>query len=187
MSGARKRVVGIGGTQRAGSSSEKVIEAVLAQAQALGAETHLFDGRFLASLPLFDPFTTERTDAETLFVEEVRRADAVVIGTPGYHGGISGIVKNALDLLEDLRTDARPYLDGRPVGAIVTAGGWQGAGVTVSSLRDIIHALRGWPTPVNLTINSATEEWRAGGVADHMPAIEMMARQLLVDLKPLEA
>lgn len=179
MSSARKLIVGIGGTQRVGSSSEKVLEAVLASARKQGAETHLFDGRFLACLPLYDPAEPTRSEQEALFVDTVRRADGVAIATPGYHGGVSGLVKNALDLLEDLRADERPYLDECPVGAIVTAGGWQGAGVTISALRDIIHALRGWPTPVGLTINSATEEWRQRGVQDYMAAVESMARQLL--------
>lgn len=179
MPAARKLIVGIGGTQRVGSSSEKVLEAVLAAARKRGAETHLFDGRFLAGLPLYDPAEPMRSEQEALFVDTVRRADGVAIATPGYHGGVSGLVKNALDLLEDLRADERPYLDGRPVGAIVTAGGWQGAGVTISALRDIIHALRGWPTPASLTFNSATDEWRRRGVDDHLSAIDLMAGQLV--------
>jgi FMN reductase len=43
-------------------------------------------------------------------VAEVERADGIVIASPGYHGGISGMVKNALDYLEDLRDAPRPYL-----------------------------------------------------------------------------
>jgi FMN reductase len=43
----------------------------------------------------------------------VRAADVLVIATRGYHSGISGLVKNALDTLEELRDDERPYLDGR--------------------------------------------------------------------------
>lgn len=179
MAAGSRLVVGIGGTQRTGSSSEKALEAVLAAVREKGAETHLFDGRFLAGLPLYDPAEPNRSGSEAEFVEMVQRADAVVIASPGYHGGVSGLVKNALDLLEDLRADARPYLDGRPVGAIVTAGGWQGAGVTISALRDIIHALRGWPTPVSLTINSASEEWRQRGVLEHKAGIEAMASQLM--------
>ena len=68
---------------------------------------------------------------------------------------ISGLVKNALDYAEDLRTDARPYFSGRAVGCIATAGGWPGAINTLSALRDIVHALRGWPTPLGAAINSA--------------------------------
>ena len=80
-------------------------------------------------------------------IEAVREADAIIIATPGYHGGVSGLVKNALDTLEELRADDRPYLDGRAVGCIVTAYGWQAAGSVLTSLRSIVHALRGWPTP----------------------------------------
>ena len=45
----------------------------------------------------------------------------VVIASPGYHGTVSGLVKNSLDYLEVLREDDRPYLDGRAVGVIAVA------------------------------------------------------------------
>jgi FMN reductase len=86
-------------------------------------------------------------------IEDVRRADALVIGSPGYHGSISGLVKNVLDYLEELRNDPRPYVDGRPVGCITTAFGWQGAVNSLTALRQIVHALRGWPTPFGLALN----------------------------------
>ncbi len=54
-------------------------------------------------------------------VEAVRECDGLVLGSPAYHGGLSGLVKNALDYLEDLHDDAPPYLDGRAVGCIVCA------------------------------------------------------------------
>jgi FMN reductase len=79
----------------------------------------------------------------------------VIFASPGYHGGVSGLVKNAIDLLEDLRADERVYLDGMPVGCIVTAAGWQGCNTTLGALRSIVHALRGWPTPLGVTLNTA--------------------------------
>jgi len=60
-----------------------------------------------------------------------------------------------LDYAEDLRTDVRPYFSGRAVGCIATAAGWPGAVNTLGALRDIVHALRGWPTPLGLTLNSS--------------------------------
>lgn len=147
--------MGIGGTTRSGSSSERLIRAVLADAEAAGAETLLFCGPDLAKLPHYAPELSQRTPDQSALVEAVRRADGIVIGTPGYHGGVSGLVKNAIDLLEDLRGDTRPYFDGRPVGLIVTAGGWQACGVTLSALRDVVHALRGWPTPLGIAVNSS--------------------------------
>ena len=85
----------------------------------------------------------------------MRAADAIVLGSPGYHGGISGLVKNAVDYLEELRDDAPPYLDGRAVGCVTTAYGWQAAVSTLSALRQTVHALRGWPTPYGIAMNVA--------------------------------
>jgi len=148
-------IVGLGGTTRQGSSSERLIRAVLKDAEEAGAATLMFCGPDLAKLPHYAPELPTRTEEQTALVEAMRRADGIVIGTPGYHGGISGLVKNAIDLLEDLREDARPYFEGRPVGLIVTAGGWQACGVTLSAMRDVVHAMRGWPTPLGIAVNSS--------------------------------
>jgi FMN reductase len=149
------RIVGIGGTARAGSSSERVVRHALVAAEALGAEVELFDGPFIAGLPLYIPDRSERTDAERRFVEAVRGCDGIIVGSPGYHGSLSGPIKNILDLLEDLSRDERPYLDGRAFGAIVTAYGWQACGTTLVAMRSIAHALRAWPTPFGAAVNAS--------------------------------
>ncbi|MGW2343559.1 NADPH-dependent FMN reductase [Streptomyces sp. NPDC001661] len=147
-------IVGIGGTTRPGSSSELAVRAALSATEERGARTVHFGGDFLASLPHYAPERPERTDEQRRLVDAVRRADGLVIGSPGYHGGISGLVKNALDLLEDLRDDERVYFDGRAVGLVVTAAGWQACGTTLGALRNVVHAMRGWPTPLGVTLNS---------------------------------
>lgn len=147
-------IVGIGGTARPGSSTERAVQASLDAAAQLGAKTQLFGGAFLAKLPLYSPEDPVRTDEEKEFVEAVRAADGLIIGSPGYHGGISGVVKNAIDLLEETARDERVYLDGRAVGLIVSAYGWQATGTTLTSMRSIVHALRGWPTPLGVTLNA---------------------------------
>lgn len=147
-------IVGIGGTTRPGSSSELAVRAALRAAADRGAETLHLGGAFLARLPLYAPENSARTVEQQTLVEAVRRADGLVIGTPGYHGGISGLVKNALDLLEDLRDDTRVYVDGRPVGLVVTAAGAQACGTTLAALRAVVHALRGWPTPLGVTLST---------------------------------
>jgi FMN reductase len=161
-------IVGIGGTTRPGSSGERLVAAVLAETAKLGAETLMFGGAALAALPHFAPEKPERTPEQVAFVDAVRRADGLVIGTPGYHGGVSGLVKNAIDLLEDTRTDARVYFDGMPVGLIVSAAGWQAGGVTLAALRGIVHAMRGWPTPAGIAVNSVTQRLfdDSGAIAD---------------------
>jgi FMN reductase len=150
----RPLVIGIGGTTRAASSTERALGFALRGAEQAGARTRLFGGAFLHALPHYAPEGAQRTAEQLELIEAVRQADALIIATPGYHGGVSGLVKNALDTLEELRADERPYLDGRAVGCIVTAYGWQAAGSVLTSLRSIVHALRGWPTPFGAGINT---------------------------------
>jgi FMN reductase len=89
------------------------------------------------------------------FIAAVRAADGLILATPGYHASVSGLVKNALDTLELTVDDPQPYFADKPVGAIVTAFGWQAAGATLVALRSIIHALRGWPTPFGAALNTS--------------------------------
>lgn len=176
-------IVGFGGTTRSGSSGERLVGAALAACEQRGAEVRFFGGEFLSRLPHYAPEQAVRTAEQLEFVSAIRRCDGIVIGTPSYHGGISGLVKNALDLLEDLSRDERAYFDGRAVGLIVSAAGWQGGGVTLSALRDMVHAMRGWPTPVGVTVNSAAGPLFAegGALADEKTAqaIEAQAAQLV--------
>jgi FMN reductase len=134
----------------------------------------LFGGAFLHSLPHYAPESRELTDEQHELIEAVRSADALIIATPGYHGGISGLVKNALDTLEELRLDERPYLDGRAVGSIVTAYGWQAAGTVLTSLRSIVHALRGWPTPFGATINTLETRFESADTCSDPKVVEQL-------------
>ena len=177
------KIVGIGGTLRDGTSTERLVAAVLAACASMGAQTQMFGGSALKALPHFNPESPERTEGERALVEAVRTADAVVIGSPGYHGGVSGLVKNAIDLLEDLARDARPYFDGRPVGLVVSAAGWQATGVTLAALRGITHAMRGWPTPLGIAVNTVAQKpfGPDGSLADAeiAGAVAMQARQIM--------
>jgi FMN reductase len=180
-------VIGIGGTLRLGSSTEMALVAALRAAEELGAHTRLFHGRFLARLPHYDVATTERTADEVDFVQTLRAADAVIIGTPAYHAGVSALVKNALDLLQDLVRDDPPYLDGKPVGCVITAGGVQAAGQTLSALRAIVHALRAWPTPAAATLVAAPKLFDPNGgcISPEASAqLELVARQVLAFRRP---
>jgi FMN reductase len=147
-------IVAVGGTLRPGSTTEKAMQHVLNAADRAGARTRLISGPAL-QLPMYEPDNPERTDAARDLVAQLALADGIILGSPGYHGSISGLVKNALDYAEDLRGDRRPYFSGRAVGCIATGGGWPGAVNTLGALRDIVHALRGWPTPLGAAINSS--------------------------------
>ncbi|OYY73058.1 NADPH-dependent FMN reductase [Sphingomonas sp. 28-63-12] len=167
-------VVGIGGTIGGVSSTERALKIALDSASREGFRTRMFGGADMAQLPLYDPKATSRTDAEQEFVETVRQASALIIASPGYHGSISGVVKNALDLLEETSGDARPYLADMPVGLIATAYGWQATGSTIAALRSIVHALRGWPTPFAAAINTQITKFDDVGGANEPSVIQQL-------------
>lgn len=155
-------VVGIGGSLRSDSQTERALRMVLDGARDAGAKTVSFTSGDLV-LPFYDPLLSDRPAIARRMVEAVRDADGIVLVSPGYHGTVSGLVKNAMDYLEDLRSDTRPYLDGRAVGCVATASGWQAAVTTLTALRSIVHALRGWPTPLGVALNSAEVRFAADG------------------------
>jgi FMN reductase len=173
MSDFRPYIVGIGGTTRPGSSSEKALRYALALAEAQGADVELFDGAGI-NLPMYAPESPARADGAQKLIAALRRANGVILSTPCYHGSISGLVKNALDYTEDMSQDREPYLDGRAVGLIVCGHGWQSTGVVLSAFRSIVHALRGWPTPMGVAINTQAERFdeKGAGVG------EQAARQM---------
>jgi len=167
-------VVGIGGTIGGVSSTERALRIALDAACQEGFRTRMFGGADMARLPLYDPRATERTEHEREFVDTIRQASALIIASPGYHGSISGVVKNALDLLEETAKDDRPYLADMPVGLIATAYGWQATGSTIAALRSIVHALRGWPTPFAAVINSQVTKFDDDGGSSDAAVLDQL-------------
>jgi FMN reductase len=181
VSALSAHVVGIGGSTRSASSTERVLGAVLRSVEARGATTTLLAGIEI-ELPTYAPERPGRSLAARRLVSEVERADALVIASPGYHGGISGMVKNALDYLEDLRDAPRPYLEGRAVGLVACADGPQATTTTLSALRSVVHALRGWPTPLGIALQTGERGVAADGTVESpelAARIDVMAAQVL--------
>nr|WP_255699475.1 NAD(P)H-dependent oxidoreductase [Luteimonas sp. Y-2-2-4F] len=181
VSPAKPLVVGIGGTPRAQSSTEHALRLALAACAERGAATIHLGSDLLVALPHYAPGGGGLSSAQLALVNAVRRADAVIIATPSYHGAPSGLVKNALDTLEELRADARPYLDGRAVGCIVTAYGPQSLGTVLAGLRSTVHALRGWPTPYAAAINTRETSLTAGSEDGEAAAALTLVAQQTVD------
>lgn len=174
----RPLIVGIGGTPNPNSSTEQALELALRAAAQANARTRLIDGRYLMKLPLY--LAEGSPGAGQDLIGAVRAADGLIIASPGYHGSISGAVKNAIDYLEETAKDARPYLDGLPVGLIVTAFGWQATGSILATMRSIVHALRGWPTPLGATINTSRSIFCEGVCSDANAAkqLTLVGRQV---------
>ncbi len=167
-------IVALGGTTRPQSSTGRALGMAVAIAEANGARTTLLTGDAIA-FPNFEPGANVANPAVDAFVAALRSADGVIIGSPGYHGTFSGMVKNALDYVELMSGDDRPYFHGLPVGLVATAAGWQAAVATLIGLRSITHALRGWPTPLGVAINTVEG---ADAIDRAEPQMTMMVGQM---------
>ena len=176
----RPKIVGLGGTPRSGSSTEMALRACLSIAEAEGADTVIITGQDIV-LPIYMPELQERSAEAIRMIEHIRTCDGLIIASPGYHGSMSGLIKNAIDYIEDLRKDSRSYLEGRAVGCILGAGGGQALGTALMSLRSVVHALRGWPTPMGATLNTSGKLFDADGRCIDEPArqqLELVAKQV---------
>ena len=172
-------VVGIGGTTSPGSATERILRASLDAAGEFGARTRLFAGADL-DLPMYG---RARSHPRALaLVGALARADGVILASPAYHGTVSGLVKNALDHAEDLRLADPPYLEGRAVGCIAVAGGPQAGAATLSALRAVAHALRGWPTPLGVAVDTSDRVFGLDGAVDDavvLCRLDLLAEQVV--------
>lgn len=158
------RVVGIGGTLREKSTSLGALKRVLQTAEEAGSETSLLDLREL-DLPMYAPGKKLDEYGRNVqrLLEGIRWADALVISTAAYHGTLAGVTKNALDFAQFLARDEGPYLDGKVVGLVATAGGSQAATNATTALVNVVHALRGIVAPLMVPIPKSWQLSDDGG------------------------
>lgn len=168
MKNGRLKVVGVGGTLREGSTSLGALRRALRASEDAGAYAELLDLRAL-DLPMYVPSKPLQEYGENVarFLEAIRESDALLISAAAYHGTLAGVVKNALDFTQFLARDEKPYLDGKVVGLITTAGGDRAAAYAADALVNVVHALRGLVAPLMVAIPKA---WQLsdgdGNIAD---------------------
>ena len=149
------KVVGLGGSLAAQSSSLAALKIALEGAAEAGAQTSLLDIREL-NLPMYVPGLSDVPESVERLCESVHSADGLLWSSPLYHGTISGSFKNALDWLQLLSERKPSYLTDKVVGLISTAGGTQGL-QAVNTMEFVVRALRGWAVPLVIPIPQA---WR---------------------------
>ena len=154
MLSARPLICGIGGAVRPNSSSEWALKTSLRAAEHAGAETVLISERELL-LPMYEPDGDRTAEVVRLVVEAFRSRDGLIVSSPAYHGSISGLIKNALDYSEDLRSDERVYFDGKGCRLHRIRRWMAGSRANIGGSGAIAHALRGWPTSLGVTLNTS--------------------------------
>ena len=81
----------------------------------------------------------------------VQQADGLILATPEYHGSVSGVLKNALDLMDF------EQLDGKVTGLISVLGG-QSNSNALNDLRVIMRWVHAWVIPEQIAVGQA---WKA--------------------------
>jgi FMN reductase len=172
------RIAALGGSLRSGSVSAAALRFCAARARRAGAEVTLLPGPDLV-LPPYDPEAGVRTPAGLRLLTALAGADGVLLSSPTYHGGMSGLLKNALDHTEGLAGDG--YLDGRSVGCLSVAWNEVAGASALASLRATAQALRGWAVPMGVVVPADAEFTAAATCPDPRTArrLDILTDQVL--------
>ena len=153
-------IVGISGSLRQVSSSHLALEHVMTLLTRMGCHTHIVDLR-QTRLPFCngDKNELETCPEVAQLRSAVSKAHAVVLSTPEYHGSLSGVLKNALDLLD------RKHLEGKVAGAISVLGGPANSNA-LNDLSRIMRWCHAWVIPEQIAIGHASAVFVDGQIRD---------------------
>ena len=150
------KLVGIAGSLREDSYSHQALAIAARTAQALGAEVTILDLREM-SLPFCDGGSDYDGYPDVAKLRQtVKEADGLILVTPEYHGSVSGVLKNALDLM------SFEHLDSKVVGAISILGG-QANSNALNDLRKIARWVHAWVIPEQVAIGQAWQAFNEDG------------------------
>jgi len=155
------RIVGIGGSLRAHSFSYLALEYAMRRLAGMGCRTRIADLRKM-SLPFCNGDKNELWSAYPAVAElrrVVAKANALVLATPEYHGSISGVLKNALDLLDP------KDLEGKVAGVISVLGGPANSNA-LNDLSRIMRWCHAWVIPQHIAIGRARAVFLDTEIAD---------------------
>ena len=154
---ARPHVVAVCGSRREGSYTRRALQETLAGGEAAGGTTELLDLAEI-KLPPLDPDVDVAGDGEVVR-RTIREADAVILGTPMYHGSYSGTLKNALDYC------GFDEFENTTVGLLVVSGG-PFPTPALDHLRAVCRSLHAWVLPNQAAIPQARTAFDDDGFID---------------------
>lgn len=115
------KLLGISGALRKASTNTMLVREA---ARLMGDDVALTEADL--NLPLYDGDVEEAKGVPAqvqALADQIAEADAIVISTPEYNKGITGVLKNALDWVS--RTEGNPWA-GKPVVLMSSAAGRAG-------------------------------------------------------------
>lgn len=149
-------VLAVCGSLRDESTTRTALAHALAAAAAEGADAELLDLREY-DVPLYGA-AGDDGDVDEL-TRRVRAADAVLLGSPIYHGTVASPLKAALDHC------GFDEFEDTLIGVVVTAGG-RFPTSAVLHLRTTARWLRAWVHPTHVGIPNAGDVIQGGEVVD---------------------
>jgi FMN reductase len=167
-------VAGVSGSVSPDSSTRRLLEIVLNSAAGAGARTQLLDLRTF-NLPFASgDWKPEQYPDVARFNGIMHEADAIVWGTPEYHGSYSGVLKNAIDL-------GYAEYDGKLVALVGVAGGAIGAINALSHLRTVARQLHAWVLPHQVSVARASSAFDENGLLKDeklQASVEQLGREV---------
>jgi FMN reductase len=159
------KITGICGSLSANGATRQALKVALDGAAEYGADVSLLELRDL-DLVMFGSVAASEYPADVVSLrEKIRESQGIVLATPEYHGSISGVLKNMLDLMniDDFET--------KIIGLVGVAGGHTGAINSLNTMKTICRNLHCWVLPQDVSIaNSATVFGDDGSATD--PALQ---------------
>ena len=150
-------VVAVAGSLRDDSYTRLALGRALDSATERGASTQLLDLREY-DLPVFDADDRDVGDANEL-CETLQGADAIILGTPVYHGSFSSPLKNALDYA------GFDEFEETTVGLLAVSGG-SFPTPALDHLRTVCRSLNAWVLPHQAAIPNVYEKFEDGELTD---------------------
>lgn len=142
-------VVAVCGSLAAESVTRVALREALQAAQTEGAQTTLVDLREF-TLPTFDADNQDAGDAPEVR-NRLQRADAILLGTPMYHGSFSSPLKTALDY------SGFEEFENTTVGLLAVSGG-SFPTPALEHLRSVMRAFDAWPLPLDVAIPNSRDQ-----------------------------
>lgn len=155
------KIVAIGGSLRENSCSYLALEYLTKLLVDMGCEVQTLDLRSM-ELPFCNGDNLDpRPDYPAVgqLRSAVSGAHALVLATPEYHGGISGVLKNTLDLL------SAEHLSGKVAGIVSVLGGASNSNA-LNDLGRILRCCHAWVLPEYIAIARAHSVFATGAITD---------------------
>src|SRR5258706_12986209 len=171
MSETTLRILAVIGSLHAKSVTRTVVLHAAKRLEGDGCSVDVLDFE-KEPLALYNPDTAHEGAAYSALRERVERADVILLGTPDYHGGISGATKNFLDHFW------REFA-GKLFATIVAS---HEKGLTVTDqLRTVARQCYAWTLPYGVAFNEDSDVQGGKLTSEALKdRLEMMIRDVRV-------